>query len=182
MSAILHSIITGIEYERIRNNLKHWRICSNSYFNHVDTLIQIQEDDKDIYLCEECEGYMYSDKYLLRGNRVCGSCLYEPNWEDAFSKFGHIDGGASNYITEKVVNEIEALGYDCCGNKDSPYYDENNDWRSGWGCHNGQVITKIVNSNGQIIYPKDGQRVGGYDNYDLPNDIMEAIIDLKIDR
>ena len=72
---------------------------------------------------------------------------YEPDWTDAFSTFGHNDGGSNKCITGDIVEAIEDLGYDCCGNEDTGHYDEDNDWETGWGMHNFAMIKKIVKSD-----------------------------------
>ena len=145
---------------------------------------------------EECPNCL--DKVKCSHCGLCGGCgggkmfsdsdssdsdeedEYEPDWRDAFSKWGHNDGSSTRIITGDVVDEIEALGYDCCGNEDTEHYDSKEDYHEGWGCHNCSVITKIVKSDtGEVVYPIEGFEVGGYDSRDysevLPNDIYEAI-------
>jgi hypothetical protein len=192
MSAILHCIITEIENNRIKDNIKYWRWMSNIYHNKQDTMNHLCEDiiiDNETYMClnyEECGGCHYSYTYVPRGERLCERCNYEPDWTDAFSKWGHNDGGSTKCITGDVVEAIEDLGYDCCGNEDTEHYDAESEWllRYGWGCHNCEVITKIVKSDtGEVVYPIDGFRVGGYDDRCycevLPADILEAIIPIN---
>ena len=190
MSAILHSITTDIENSRIKDNIKYWRWMSNIYHNKQDTMnhLCVCEDINDkSYMClnyEECFGCLYSDTYIPRSERLCENCEYEPDWTDAFSKWGHNDGGSTKCITVDVVEAIEDLGYDCCGNEDTEHYDENSDWNTGWGWHNFAVITKIVKSDtGEVVYPIDDFQVGGYDDRCycevLPADILEAITHIK---
>ena len=189
MSAILHCITTDIENSRIKDNIKYWRWMSNIYHNKKDTMDDLCECDPNCksYLClnyKECSNCIYSDTYILRRERLCENCEYEPDRTDAFSKWGHNDGGSTKCITGDVVEAIEDLGYDCCGNEDTEHYDENSDWKQGWGCHNFEVITKIVKSDtGEVVYPIDDFQVGGYDDRYycevLPADILEAIIHIK---
>jgi hypothetical protein len=189
MSAILHCIITEIENNRIKDNIKYWRWMSNIYHNKQDTMNHLYEEiDNESYMClnyEECGGCLSSNTYVPRSERLCEECEYEPDWTDAFSKWGHNDGASTaKGITWKVVEAIEDLGYDCCGNEDTEHYDENSDWKQGWGIHNFAVITKIVKSDtGEVVYPIDGFQVGGYDDrcYSevLPDDILEAIIHIE---
>jgi len=120
--------------------------------------------------CEDC----------ARDRDLCDNCRYIPGWSDAFSKWGHNDGACFLCITDNVVDVIEGLGYDCCGNLDTEHFDEENHWQKGWGCHNYSVITKIVKADtGEVVYPVDGYQVGGYDNeavYSvLPKDIVDTL-------
>ena len=190
MSAILHCIVTEIENARVKDHIKHWRWMSNIYHNTQDVLWQIEDGEHDCIKCDYYDSYrcvFYIDTYIPRGERICDMCLYEPNWEDAFSKWGHEDGGATLSITESIVDAIEALGYDCCGNEETEHYDEDNDWKEGWGLHNQSVITKIVKSDtGEVVYPIEGFVIGGYDERDisevLPTEIFEAIVDIKVEH
>ena len=184
MSAILHCIVTEIENARVKDHIKHWRWMSNIYHNTQDVLWQIEEDG---FMCDSCESPIYTDTYIPRGKRICDMCLYEPYWEDAFHKFGHEDGGATYTITESIVDAIEDLGYDCCGNEETEHYDEKHDWTQGWGLHNHSVITKIVKSDtGEVVYPIEGFAVGGYDDRHfsevLPTEIFEAIVDIEVEH
>ena len=188
MSAILHVIVTDIENNRMKEQINYWRWQSNIYYNKKDALFQIYEEDKNMYMCDgdegDCECGIYSpNEYLPRGSRICENCEYEPDWQDAFSKWGHNDGGSTRYITQDVVDIIESLGYDCCGNEDNEFYDEDYNWRKGWGSHNQQVITKIIKvDTKEVVYPAEGVRIGGYDDRYLddilPRDIVEAILDI----
>ena len=189
MSAILHSITTDIENSRIKDNIKYWRWMSNIYHNKKDTMDHLWFAyiiDKN-YMClnyEECSGCIDSYTYIPRGERLCENCEYEPDWTDAFSKWGHNDGESNKCITYDVVEAIENIGYDCCGNEDTEHYDEESDWNNGWGIHNFAVITKIVKSDtGEVVYPIDDFEIGGYDDrcYSevLPADILDAIINIK---
>ena len=183
MSAILHSITTDIENSRIKDNIKYWRWMSNIYHNKQDTMDHLCEDINDkSYMCLNYEEYccvIDSDTYIPRGERLCENCEYEPDWTDAFSKWGHNDGESNKCITGDVVEAIEDIGYDCCGNEDTEHYDENSDWKQGWGSHNCAVITKIVKSDtGEVVYPTDGFLYGYDDRHYsevLPADILEAI-------
>jgi hypothetical protein len=104
------------------------------------------------------------------GHTLCDDCAYEPDWTDAFKKFGHNDGESCKYVTSDVVGEINNFGYWV-----------NPSWEEGWGLHNRAVITQIRkdDENGEIVYPIEGFDIGGYDARDffqvLPNDIVKRL-------
>jgi hypothetical protein len=78
MTAILHCIITEIENNRIKDNIKYWRWMSNIYHNKKDTMNHLCEGiDNEDYMClnyEGCGGCQYSYIYVPRSERLCQSC------------------------------------------------------------------------------------------------------------
>ena len=102
------------------------------------------------------------------------------DYSDAFSKWGHDDGGANYTITANVVYKLSEMGYSCCGHEYEDFYDQEYDWENGWGFHNPAVITKIIRvATGEVVYPIEGFEVGGYDDRDylevLPHDIVDML-------
>ena len=131
--------------------------------------------------CKGCEICGECDDKVSKPGQLCENCEYIPDYGDAFSKWGHNNGGSCRCSTGDIVDIIEGLGYDCCGNPDTEYYDAENNPNEGWGSHNFAVITKIVRvSDGQVVYPIEGFQVGGYDDRGyfevLPDDIVDAIL------
>ena len=141
-------------------------------------------------------GHWYANWYLYgehhcKGCEICGKCFckvekpgelckhcsYIPTYNDAFSKWGHNDGDSCRCITDDIVKIIKELGYDCCSNPNTEYYNDDDDYYIS--CNNA-FITKIVRvSDGQVVYPIEGFQVGGYDDRGflgvLPRDIVDAI-------
>ena len=129
------------------------------------------EDEEEGFPCAGCQSCSFEcETRVDTQDELCESCEYEPSLEDAFSKFGHNDGGACRYVTGDVKNIIEGLGYEVKA--------------GSWGCHNGGVITEIKRGD-EIVYPVEGYKIGGYDarHYSavLPHDINEALTNASDD-
>ncbi len=89
---------------------------------------------------------------------ACGGIL-NWNWEEAFDKFGFSDG-ASAYLTQVVVRELEKAGYDVRS--------------AAWGCHN-EIITDLAKDGRELIAQEVSR---GYDDprgY-LPREVV-ALLD-----
>jgi len=187
MCAILHDITTQIEDDRMKDQLRYFKWQSDIHHNKQDLLLQLQGifevnwcngivndalDYKNEVPCEHCaehfdEFYPKVNWNIPRGQRICEDCAYEPDWTDAFSKFGHNDGSSNNYITDEIVDRIEELGYECkvdC-----------------WGCHNSEVIIEIVkchNNETEIVYDLEKNNFT-YNEWmfyaTMPEDILEAL-------
>ena len=126
--------------------------------------------DSPPIICGGCIGCDYECPYedmneVGEEGEVCESCEYEPNLQDAFSKFGHNDGGACKTITDNVKYIIEELGYQVRADR--------------WGSHNYCIME--IKRGDEIVYPIEGFEIGGYDERDfedvLPDDINDALRD-----
>ena len=106
------------------------------FSNNCHGIVNDVLEYKNIVPCENCvedfgDFYPKVDWKIPRGHRRCENCDYEPDWTDAFSKWGHNDGSSNNYITSEIVDTIEELGYKCTV--------------ESWGTvHNREVIMEIV--------------------------------------
>ncbi len=193
MVAILHDITTQIEDDRMKDQLRYWKWQSDIQHNKQDLLLQLQGifevnwceglsiwyngrgndlDYKNEVPCENCvecfdNFYPKLDWKIPRGQRICEDCAYEPDWTDAFSKWGHNDGASNNYITSEIVDTIEELGYKCKV--------------ESWGLHNQEVIIEIVkchNNETEIVYDLEKNSYS-YDEEEfyntMPRDILEAL-------
>ena len=154
-----------------RKNVQSPPGTSEENIQQEDNEEQDEEDEEDGFPCAGCQSCSFEcETRVDTQGELCESCEYEPSLEDAFSKFGHNDGGACRYVTGDVKNIIEGLGYEVEA--------------GSWGCHNGGVITEIKRGD-EIVYPVEGYNIGGYDarHYSavLPNDINEALTNASDD-
>ena len=124
-----------------------------------------EDEDEEGFCCAGCESCDFECECRVDvEGELCENCEYEPSLEDAFSKFGHNDGGSCSHITDEVKNIIEGLGYEV--KVDS------------WGMHNYLILE--IKRGDEVVYPIDGYHIGGYDerHYSavLPNDINEELM------
>ena len=115
-------------------------------------------------ICPGCENCNFEcESEMDTEGELCDRCSYHPTLDDAFSKWGHNDGGSCDQITDEVKMLIEELGYQVRADS--------------WGSHN-YIIMEIARGT-EIVYPIDGYRIGGYDtrHYSavLPDDILQVL-------
>ena len=101
----------------------------------------------------------------------CDYCNYEPNLNDAFEKYGLLDGDAcgvedTNIVTCDIRERLERIGYTI----------ETVDYMG----HNPECIDCIKRGD-EVVYPIEGFQIGGFDARPfqavLPQDILRALED-----
>ena len=86
MSAILHSITTSIENDRIKNNILNWRISTNIAVNYRELISEYKQliKYKEYISCTKCHRFNHTDSiqpfYCNRCSTIwCFECMEEEN-------------------------------------------------------------------------------------------------------
>lgn len=86
MSAILHSITTSIENDRIKNNILNWRISTNVAVNYRELISEYKQliEEEEYISCTKCHRFNHDDSIQpyecnFCDTKWCMFCIEEDN-------------------------------------------------------------------------------------------------------